>query len=106
MKKMKTINFQTDKNYKEIQNMVIERIKKEYGLGEIDDINNMTQVDLKRAAVDLRDDNKFMLEIENKLRQMMDESKIKEDLMQFPVNIRILLPTSPFIYVTNALILF
>ena len=94
---MRTINYEADHNYKNLRSLVLDKIKFEYKLNEVKDIDYMTQEQLNNAKVDLRDDSAFMLKIENILKQMINNDA-KAELMQFPVNIRILLPERDKLY--------
>ena len=78
--------------FNEIQEAVFKVICRELQINTIADVNQISQKILNEKNIDLRRNISLMLMIDNRIRKVLNKIDIKSDLIQFPVNVRILLP--------------
>ncbi len=92
MNNVSSLDISNTLEFKELSNIVIKSICKRYQVKCLEDIENLGSDWFYSKGIDLRDDTNTTLEIDNKLRILLDKLKVKADFMQFPVNIRLYMP--------------
>jgi hypothetical protein len=83
---LRTYDITSSPNFLAIQELVLCRLTHVYGVSSF---IGLTEALLNTSRVDLRDDIRIMLELDNYLRKLLRELGIISDFIQFPANLRV-----------------
>ena len=81
---------QTKSELEGLQKNVFDHIQKILNIKAIEELDNFTRKELEEKIVDLRENNKLNIIIDNLIRKILQQHNIESDFLQFPVNIRII----------------
>ena len=84
-------SLKANQEFKAIKELVEQELCNKYLLSDISDLDKVNQEWLNEKNIDLRENNKLMLKIENKIKAILRTLNIKAELIQYPVNVRLLL---------------
>ena len=84
-------SLKENEGFTAIKELVERELCDKYLLNDISDLDKVNQEWLNEKNIDLRENHKLMLRVENNLKTILRTLNIKAELIQFPVNVRVLL---------------
>lgn len=81
---------QTKPELENLQKHVFEHIQTILGVGLIEELDRFTRKEIEAKIVDLRENNRLNLVIDNLVRKILHQCGVESDFLQFPVNIRVI----------------
>ena len=78
--------------FTELQKICMNHICNRLGMEEIDELDKLNRSEIDTRIGDLRSNDKLNIDIDNIIRYFLKEVEINCDFIQFPLNLRILMP--------------
>ena len=89
---LKTFDISKSKEFQQIRQLIENSVIEEFGIDEIQDLCKLGQIEINSRKIDFRNNYSLMIELENLVKTVLLDNSIYQEFIQFPFNLRILLP--------------